>query len=135
MNLSRRNFLKSAAITAVAAGTMGLIPALAEQTDATTTPDATIVPTPTPAQKNPDTMNYTEPYMVTLHPATEMNIIWLTKEICSGYVEYGATPALGRRVEAVSYRFEGLRKSATPKAMIPFPKTTRNWKSASSSRR
>ena len=121
MNLSRRNFLKSAAITAVAAGTMGLIPALAEQADATSTPDATIAPTPTPAQKNPDTMNYTEPYMVTLHPATEMNIIWLTKEICSGYVEYGETPALGRRVEAVSYRFEGLRKSATPEGYDPIP--------------
>ena len=50
MDLSRRNFLKGAAITAVAAGTMGLIPALAEQADAASTPDAAVVPTPTPAQ-------------------------------------------------------------------------------------
>ena len=62
---------------------MGLTPAIAEQTQSAP------APTPTPAQKNPDTMNYTEPYMVTLHPATEMNIIWLTKELCNGYVEYG----------------------------------------------
>lgn len=122
MNLSRRSFLKGAALTAVAAGALGLGGAAAEQSE---TPAATPTPKPTPmqtpAQKNPDTMNYTEPYMVTLRPATEMNVIWLTKELCEGYVEYGETPALGRRVQAVCHRFEGLRTSAAPDGYDPVP--------------
>lgn len=123
MKLTRRDFLKGAALTAVAAGALGVnAVAEAEQT-ATPQPTPTAAPTPmqTPAQKNPDTMNYTEPYLLTLRPSTEMNVLWLTKGACEGYVEYGETPALGRRVDAVSHRFEGLRRSATPTGYDPIP--------------
>lgn len=59
--------------------------------------------------------------MVTLEPSTEMNILWLTKEACEGYVEYGPTPALGNRAEATLYQIEGLRSSATPEGYDPTP--------------
>lgn len=119
MDLSRRTFLKGAAMTgatvAAAAGALASSEALAASsvteemyTDAET------------GEERP-TMNYTEPYMVSLNPATEMNIIWLAKEMCTGYVEYGETPALGRVVEAVPYRFEGLRTSATPEGYDATP--------------
>ncbi len=68
-----------------------------------------------------ETMNYTDPYMVTLNPSTEMNILWLTKEAYDGYVEYGPTPALGMRAEAECYPFVGLRTSATADGYDPIP--------------
>ena len=64
---------------------------------------------------------YTDPYMVTLEPSTEMNILWLTKEACEGYVEYGPTPALGNRAEATLYSIDGLRTSATAEGYDPIP--------------
>ena len=64
---------------------------------------------------------YTDPYMVTLNPSTEMNILWLTKNECEGYVEYGPTPALGNRADAALYQIEGLRTSATAEGYDPIP--------------
>lgn len=110
MNLSRRNFLTGTALTAAAAGvaTGAAIETLAPEEALASTNQAYL------GTEDPDSMNYTEPYLVTLHPSTEMNVIWLAKEMCEGYVEYGETPALGRVAQAVPYRFEGLRTSATP---------------------
>ena len=54
------------------------------------------------AEQPAPSMTYTEPYLLSLHPDSEMNILWLTREPVQGYVEYGPTPALGNRVEAVS---------------------------------
>jgi hypothetical protein len=59
-------------------------------------------------------LTYTDPYMVSLNPANEMNIIWLTKEPCEGVVEYGTTPQMGNFVNAAQYEIKGMRTSATP---------------------
>ena len=56
-------------------------------------------------------LTYTEPYMVTLNPSSEMNILWLTKSPCEGYVEYGKTPALGQVATAEPFEIVGLRTS------------------------
>lgn len=58
-------------------------------------------------------LTYTEPYMVTLNPDKEMNILWLTKEKCEGYVEYGLTPTLGSKTAAQPYEIDGMRTSVT----------------------
>ncbi len=128
MDLSRRAFLRNAALTtagtvaAGAAATQALADETAATEETTAAEEAAPAATEEPAaEETPATMNYTEPYMVTLNPSTEMNIIWLAKEMCEGYVEYGETPALGNRVEAVPYRFEGLRTSATPEGYDEIP--------------
>jgi hypothetical protein len=64
---------------------------------------------------------YTDPYMVTLNPANEMNIIWLTKEPCNGVVEYGTTPQMGNFVNAIQYEIKGMRRSATAEGYDPDP--------------
>ncbi len=66
-------------------------------------------------------LTYTDPYMVTLNPGTQMNIIWLTKEPCEGIVEYGTTPALGNIATAQQYEIKGFRTSATPEGYDAVP--------------
>jgi hypothetical protein len=66
-------------------------------------------------------LTYTDPYLVSLNPATEMNVIWLTKEPCEGIVEYGTTPDMGNTVNTVRYEIKGIRKSATPEGYDPIP--------------
>ena len=66
-------------------------------------------------------LTYTEPYMVTLNPGSEMNILWLTKEPCEGLVEYGLTPALGMRMQAEQYEIKGFRTSVTPEGYDSIP--------------
>lgn len=57
-------------------------------------------------------LTFTEPYLLTLQPAHEMNVCWITSEpVTKAYVEYGLTPQYGSRVEADQYRLEGLKKS------------------------
>jgi hypothetical protein len=73
------------------------------------------------AEEETLSLTYTDPYMVTLNPSEEMNIIWLTKDACEGYVEYGLTPALGSRMDATLYQIEGLRTSATAEGYDPIP--------------
>ena len=71
--------------------------------------------------KEKEGLTYTDPYMVSLNPATEMNIIWLTKEPCEGVVEYGNTPDMGSIANAVRYEIKGIRKSATPEGYDLIP--------------
>ena len=52
---------------------------------------------------------FTEPYLLTLHPSTEMNVCRLTSEASDTWVEFGPTPELGNRVSAVQYELHGLR--------------------------
>lgn len=66
-------------------------------------------------------MTYTEPYMVTLNPDSEMNILWLTKEPCEGVVEYGLTPALGLTATAEPFEIKGFRTSKTPEGYDDVP--------------
>jgi len=73
------------------------------------------------AEEKSPSLNYTDTYMVTLNPSTEMNVLWLNKETCSGYVEYGPTIALGNRAEAVQHEVKGFRTSATTEGYDPIP--------------
>lgn len=120
MKLTRRDFLKGAALTAVAAGTLGLGLTGSEEKAAAEAAPAPEM-TPVPAIDKEITLNYTDPYMTSLNPSNEMDIIWIVKGNYSGYVEYGPTPALGLRAEATSYRFEGLRTSARIDGYDPIP--------------
>lgn len=60
-----------------------------------------------------EALTYTEPYMVSLNPSHEMNILWLTKSPCEGTIEYGPTPAMGSSVTAEAFEIKGFRTSAT----------------------
>ncbi|MGI6695515.1 MAG: fibronectin type III domain-containing protein [Christensenellales bacterium] len=73
------------------------------------------------AQEQKPDLTYTEPYMVTLNPGSEMNIIWLTKELCEGSVEYGLTPVMGEVAAAKQYEIKGFRTSVTPEGYDPDP--------------
>ena len=112
MDITRRNFVASAALTgASAAGIAAAAATLADTEQALAVSSVTPEVDKETGEEVP-TMNYTEPYLLTLKPSCEMNVLWLAKEMCEGYVEYGPTPALGERVEAKPYAFEGLRSSA-----------------------
>lgn len=52
----------------------------------------------------------TEPYLLTLYPSSEMNIVWIISEEESCFVEYGSTSELGSRKEAVCHRIDGFKK-------------------------
>lgn len=58
-------------------------------------------------------LTYTKPYLLTLNPAREMNVLWLTKEKSSATVEFGITEKLGKTVTAKEYELKGLRTSKT----------------------
>lgn len=57
-------------------------------------------------------ITYTEPYLLTLDPDSEMEICWLTSGSGEGSIEIGETADLGRNVPAQQYRINGLRTSA-----------------------
>lgn len=63
------------------------------------------------AETNRD-VTYTEPYLLTLAPDSEMNICWLTTGDGTGSIEIGTTPDLGQNVKAQQYAINGLRTSA-----------------------
>jgi hypothetical protein len=65
---------------------------------------------------------YTEPYLVSLTPSTEMNVCWLLAEAGDeAWVEFGETEELGRREEARLYEVKGLRTSAKADGYDPEP--------------
>jgi hypothetical protein len=64
---------------------------------------------------------YTRPYLLSLEPSVEMNVVWLTKDSSTARVEFGETEELGTTVEAKEYEIEGLRRSATPDAFDAVP--------------
>lgn len=80
-----------------------------------------LVMTTASAELAAPSLTYTEPYLLSLHPDSEMNVLWLTREPTEGYVEYGPTPALGSRVEAKLHEIKGFRTSATPEGYDPDP--------------
>ncbi len=58
--------------------------------------------TPTPPM-------FTEPYLLSLSPATSMYVCWLTsRPAAESWVEYGPSEAYGRREKAVIYEIEGM---------------------------
>lgn len=65
---------------------------------------------------------YTQPYLMTLHPDSEMDIAFLARpELTRAIVEYGSTPELGHSLEAERYVICGLRAPAAPDGYAPAP--------------
>ncbi len=56
-------------------------------------------------------MNFflTEPYLLTLNPSSEMNVLWIQSEKSNGFIEWGFTDALGLKIEAQCFEVTGLR--------------------------
>ena len=52
---------------------------------------------------------FTEPYLLSLNPSTEMNILWIQKDKTQGFVEFGVSPELGTTIKAECYELTGLR--------------------------
>ena len=74
----------------------------------------TCVDTTITANAAPDNdVTYTEPYLLTLDPDSEMNICWLTYGNGNASIEIGETDALGQTITAQEYQIRGLRTSAT----------------------
>ena len=55
----------------------------------------------------------TQPYLLTLHPDTEMNICWLQSIPEPGFVEFGRSHILPCRIKAEVFEIIGLRAPAT----------------------
>ena len=51
----------------------------------------------------------TEPYLLTLKPSSEMNVVWIQRERTDGRVEYGKTEMLGQCIHAKCYEITGLK--------------------------
>lgn len=51
----------------------------------------------------------TEPYLVSLNPSTEMNVVWILKTPKDGFVEFGKDETLGKIIKATCYEIKGLR--------------------------
>ena len=64
---------------------------------------------------------FTEPYLLTLKPATEMNVCWLTDSPAETWVEFGEAASLGATVVAKPYEIKGIRTSARPDGYDPDP--------------
>ena len=55
-------------------------------------------------------MNFlTQPYLLSVNPSTEMNILWIQKEKTDGKVEYGNTKTLGNFLDAECFEIKGLK--------------------------
>lgn len=52
----------------------------------------------------------TQPYLLSMNPSTEMNVLWIQSEKTDGFVEFGYTEDLGKRIDVKSYEIKGLRK-------------------------
>ncbi len=51
----------------------------------------------------------TQPYLLSLFPATEMNIVWIQKDKTDGFVQFGITEKLGTTIKAECYEITGFR--------------------------
>jgi len=51
-----------------------------------------------------------QPYLLTLNPSFEMNIVWIQPQKTTAFVEFGCTEALGMRIEAQCHEIKGLRR-------------------------
>lgn len=54
----------------------------------------------------------TEPYLLTLKPSTEINILWIQDEKTDGFVQFGRDESLGNTLKAECYEIVGLRNPA-----------------------
>jgi len=51
----------------------------------------------------------TEPYLLTMNPSGEMNILWIQDEKTDGFAEFGIDESLGKTIRAECYEVTGLR--------------------------
>lgn len=63
----------------------------------------------------------TQPYLLSIRPATEMQVVWIQRSPAAGTVEYGSSRALGRVTAAVCYELTGLRGPASEAGYAPEP--------------
>lgn len=63
----------------------------------------------------------TQPYLLSLHPAEEMNVVWIQRTPEAGFVEYGCSHTLGRYVKAECYELTGLRGPASEEGYAEQP--------------
>lgn len=64
----------------------------------------------------------TQPYLLTLNPDREMNILWIQRNPGTHcYVEYGSDETLDSTVEATQYCVQGLRSAATDQGCTEIP--------------
>lgn len=59
------------------------------------------------------TIFLTQPYLLTLQPSTEMNIVWIQREPIEGLVEYGKTEKLEQSIPATCFKITGLRQPSS----------------------
>ena len=52
---------------------------------------------------------FTQPYLLTLNPTSEMKIVWIMREPLEGIVEYGSSTELGKSIKAECFEITGLR--------------------------
>lgn len=50
-----------------------------------------------------------EPYLLTLNPSSEMNIVWVQSVKSEGFVEFGSTEIPNKKIKAECYELTGLR--------------------------
>ena len=50
-----------------------------------------------------------QPYLLSMNPENEMNVVWISKEKMQGFLEYGNDESLGNRIFAECYEITGLR--------------------------
>ncbi|MGN0976071.1 MAG: metallophosphoesterase family protein, partial [Gemmiger sp.] len=55
----------------------------------------------------------TQPYLLSLNPSSEMQVVWVQRTPADGIVEFGSSHALGRCVKAACYELTGLRVPAS----------------------
>lgn len=63
----------------------------------------------------------TEPYLLSLHPSTEMYICWIQWAPADGIVEYGTTKQLGSFLTAKCHEIRGFRAPASENGYAPEP--------------
>lgn len=63
----------------------------------------------------------TQPYLLSLHPDTEMSILWIQPEPFSGIVEYGNSPVPGQTITAACHALTGMRAPASAEGYSDIP--------------
>lgn len=61
----------------------------------------------------------TQPYLLSLHPDSEMHVCWIQRQPLAGAVEYGSSQQLGAVTEARCYALKGLRIPASAAGYTP----------------
>ena len=63
----------------------------------------------------------TQPYLLSLNPSSEMNVVWILREPLQSVVEYGSTEKLGNSIAAQCFEIQGLCLPASEEGYGNFP--------------